>query len=95
MSHEDFFEANNRYEYPDCYIFQIGASLHIIITNHELVSDLFLTKNKYFDKHPFTGEFLKPLLGDSMFFARSGLKQSQQRKSLSSSFYKEKLVKYL
>jgi cytochrome P450 len=59
-----------------------------------MVNELYVSKNKYFDKHPRIGQVLHPLLGDSTLFSRNDETWSKKRKALSATFYKEKLVKY-
>ncbi len=66
-------------------------SVTLIVNRPEPAEDLFLTKNKYFDKHPRTAKFYSRLTGDSILFAKSDLLWQQKRKSLSAALYKEKL----
>jgi cytochrome P450 len=67
----------------------------IVLCSPETVNECFVTKNKYFDKHPKFRIMQKPLLGDSVLFSESTELWSKKRKSLSSAFYKEKLTKML
>ena len=65
----------------------------LILNSPDVMTDLFVTKNKYFDKHPSTGTIVSLVAGDSILFSKSTLKWSQKRKAISSSLYKEKLIK--
>ena len=53
-----------------------------------------MTKNKYFDKYPRTKNLLFELMGNSLLFENSNELWSKKRKSLSTSFYKDKLLGY-
>mmetsp|Transcript_30634 Transcript_30634/g.30110 ORF Transcript_30634/g.30110 Transcript_30634/m.30110 type:complete len:106 (-) Transcript_30634:1049-1366(-) len=68
---------------------------YLFFRDPDMLNELYVTKNKYFDKHPFVKEGLQPLMGDALFLSRGDLKWSQQRKTLGQSFYKDKLMKYL
>ncbi|CDW86900.1 cytochrome p450 [Stylonychia lemnae] len=70
----------------------IARQLCLIINRHEPLQDLFITKNKYFDKHPNTGQLVGKTLGDSTLFQKSNELWAKKRKSISSSLYKQKLV---
>jgi len=50
-----------------------------------------LTKNKYFDKHPWLASMLERMAGDSILFAPSDIMWQNKRKALSAALYKEKL----
>lgn len=63
----------------------------LIVNRPESAEEIFLTKNKYFDKHPQTAEIFKGVAGDSIVFAKSDMKWQQKRKALSAALYKEKL----
>ncbi|CDW76725.1 cytochrome p450 [Stylonychia lemnae] len=66
--------------------------LYLYINSHEPLQELFVTKNKYFDKHPSTSTFLKKTVGDSTLFMKSNELWAKKRRSLSASLYKQKLV---
>lgn len=63
----------------------------LAVARPSVVAELFLTKNKYFDKHPKTARELKRMTGDSILFEPSSLRWQQKRKALSSALYKDKL----
>jgi cytochrome P450 len=69
----------------------LGSKVALIVNRPEPCEELFLTKNKYFDKHPNSAEFLKRMIGNSILFAKSDIHWQQKRKSLSAALYKEKL----
>jgi len=58
----------------------------------KVLNDLYVSKNKYFDKFPLIKNILYPLMGDSILLAESSEFWSKKRKSLSQAFYKEKLI---
>ncbi len=68
-----------------------GTTVALVVNRPEPAEELFLTKNKYFDKHPRSAKFFKRLTGDSILFAKSDLLWQQKRKSLSAALYKDKL----
>ena len=88
MVHEDFKKQ------PGILMFFTGFEPTLFIKDVELLNELYVTKNKYFDKHPRIGMALKPMLGDSLLFMRNNETWSKKRKSVSMTFYKDKLVKY-
>eukprot|EP00350_Pseudokeronopsis_sp_OXSARD2_P001737 CAMPEP_0170543848 /NCGR_PEP_ID=MMETSP0211-20121228/2822_1 /TAXON_ID=311385 /ORGANISM="Pseudokeronopsis sp., Strain OXSARD2" /LENGTH=128 /DNA_ID=CAMNT_0010847341 /DNA_START=177 /DNA_END=563 /DNA_ORIENTATION=+ len=67
----------------------------LVIRDAEMIEELYINKNKFFDKHPRNQWFFYPLLYDSTVFARSNEMWSKKRKSLSAAFYKEKLGKMM
>ena len=57
------------------------------------MTDVYLTKNKYFDKDPVSQILFSSLLGESIVLAEGNDLWSRKRKVLSSAFYKDKLIK--
>ncbi len=57
----------------------------------EMLQEIYVTKNKYFDKHPYLKGIFFPLLGESTLFESSNQSWATKRKVLSTAFYKEKL----
>ncbi len=68
-----------------------GTYVAIYINNPEAAAEIFIDKNKYFDKHPRSGNISKRFFGDSILFAKSDMQWQQKRKALSAALYKEKL----
>jgi len=64
-------------------------------SDKELVNDLYMTKNKYFDKHPLIRNLAEPLLGDSILLQQNNEFWNAKRKTIASSMYKDKIVLYL
>jgi cytochrome P450 len=60
-----------------------------------MVNELYMSKNKYFDKHDLVKEVMKRLMGDSILLSRSTEEWSKKRKIMSPAFYKDKLSKML
>jgi cytochrome P450 len=63
------------------------------VNDLKVINDLYVTKNKYFDKHPLVQNLLKPLVGETILFVSSNEEWAKKRKSLSATFYKDKLQK--
>ena len=85
---QDIFFKDN---IPPIVATAFSTNIALIVNRPEAAEEIFLTKNKYFDKHPTTGEIFKRTAGDSIVFARSDLKWQMKRKALSAALYKEKL----
>lgn len=54
---------------------------------------MFFTKNKFFDKHHNTQKLFIGLMEKTILFEKTTERWAKKRKSLSSAFYKQKLVK--
>ena len=61
----------------------------------EYINELYVTKNKLYDKHPRHRNIMYDLFGDSLLFQRSTEEQLVKRKHVSSAFYKDRMVKML
>jgi cytochrome P450 len=90
MFEQDFPEGM-----PDVVMAFYGFEPTLWIQGTEILNDLYVTKNKYFDKHPLIQNLVEPLLGDSLLLEQSNDLWSQKRKHISAAFYKEKLISYL
>ena len=51
----------------------MGSTVALVVNRPEPCEDLFLTKNKYFDKHPNSADLFKRMLGNSILFAKSDI----------------------
>ena len=69
----------------------LGTTVVLMVNTPDVSEELYLTKNKYFDKHPKSASLFSRLTGDSILFAKSDIKWQQKRKSLSAALYKDKL----
>jgi cytochrome P450 len=68
-------------------------SMPIICFNDpELLNEVYVTKNKYYDKDPFMAELSREFVGKSTVFAQSNEEWADKRKIISSAFYKDKLI---
>ena len=72
-----------------------GSSIVFLINSPDLLQDVYVTKNFYFDKHPAMQKITNKLWGNSTVVERSTELWVKKRKSLSSAFYKEKLIKMI
>ena len=89
---ESVFKDN----FPKMFIdFKFPQLPTIIVNDPECVNELYVTKNKYFDKDDKTKTVMSRLLGDSIVFSKSDELWAKKRKSLSVAFYKDKLVAML
>mmetsp|Transcript_30466 Transcript_30466/g.29846 ORF Transcript_30466/g.29846 Transcript_30466/m.29846 type:complete len:91 (+) Transcript_30466:294-566(+) len=57
-----------------------------------MINELYVTKNKYFDKHPKLYNVLKVLAGENIVLIPTNELYLEKRKHLSIAFYKEKMV---
>ncbi len=65
---------------------------NLFIRDPELLNELYITKNKYFDKYDLIRNLFYPLMGDSILLSDSSEVWGKKRKTLSTAFYKEKLL---
>ena len=65
----------------------------MVLNSAQGLTELYVTKNKFFDKDPISKLLFGSLFGDSIVLALSDETWSKKRKVLSSAFYKEKLIK--
>jgi hypothetical protein len=56
---------------------------HLFVASPELLEEIYVTKNKYFDKEPGLAMVMGPLLGNSTLVQVSNEEWSQKRKSVS------------
>jgi cytochrome P450 len=94
MHLNDFVEevyCKGKKEVPPIVGVVMGTNVGLFVNTPEPCEELFVTKNKYFDKHPRSFKMGKRLFGDSILFAKSDLLWQQKRKVLSAALYKEKL----
>eukprot|EP00347_Sterkiella_histriomuscorum_P009756 403340009 len=83
----DYFGA----KLPKCFIDFRTTNGTIVINCPNMVQELYTSKNKYFDRHyreKIVGELV---IGDSILFAKSTIRWAENRKHISSIFYKERL----
>ena len=63
----------------------------LVVRDVKVVEAMYSTKNKYFDKHPFTKDLACCLTGDSILFSETTEDWKKSRKAISPAFYKGKL----
>jgi cytochrome P450 len=64
----------------------------LVVTDPHYVDDLYVSKNKFFDKADKERRVYFQYFGDSIFHQRSNEKWSENRKHLSAAFYKDKML---
>lgn len=67
----------------------------VAIGDPEIVNELYVTKNKYFDKTEKHRRMVSNMFGNSLILQRSNENWSTKRKHLSVAFYKEKMAPML
>jgi hypothetical protein len=67
------YYKDNKEKVPPIVGIVFGTSVTLIVNRPEPAEELFLTKNKYFDKHPRSAKLFSRLTGDSILFAKSDL----------------------
>ena len=72
-----------------------GPAPTIVVNDPEVVNELYVTKNKYVDKHEKFHNILKGFFGNSILFSPSTEQWAIRRKHLSAAFYKDKLSNML
>ena len=65
----------------------------LVFNTAKHLTDVYVNKNKLFDKDPLSRIQFGSLFGDSIVLAASDEIWSKKRKILSSAFYKEKLIR--
>ena len=65
--------------------------LNLIISDPEMVEDLFTTKNKLIDKSGDIDRQAKPLLGDTFLFSKTDQNWKLKRQSCAHAFYKDRM----
>lgn len=88
-----------RYKYSDkppkiMCDFRIPVGM-IVFTDPEYVNELYVTKNKYFDKGGRMKNQMYDLFGESILLDSSNDWHSQKRKHMGAAFYKDKMIRLL
>ena len=77
-------------------IFKLSPStVSLIVSDPEMVQDLFTSKNAIFDKNGTVEAIFGNLLGHSFLFSKADEKWKAKRKACAHAFYKDKLVRLL
>ena len=66
----------------------------VIIRDPNILHELYVTKNKYFDKFERSKRILRTLMGSTLLFENSNELWAKKRKTVTQALYKEKLIKY-
>lgn len=62
------------------------------VCSPDVLEEIYITKNKSFDKDPGIAFVMSPLLGTSTLVSVSNEKWAHKRKAVSSAFYKSRLL---
>ena len=63
------------------------------LSDPSMLQEIFVEKNKFFDKSHLSHRLMKPLVGDGILFAPTNENWNIRRKTITAAFYKEKLLK--
>mmetsp|Transcript_9545 Transcript_9545/g.9149 ORF Transcript_9545/g.9149 Transcript_9545/m.9149 type:complete len:179 (+) Transcript_9545:28-564(+) len=80
---------------PKVYGVVILGLVSIRIRDPVMLEELYVSKNKFYDKHFFDKQLFYPSIHDSILFSKSDELWAKKRKILSAAFYKEKLAKMM
>ena len=69
---EDYYFKGKRETAPIVGLV-FGTNVTLCINSPEICQDLYFTKNRYFDKHPYDARLYSRMLGDSILFAKSDI----------------------
>lgn len=64
------YDGNGR-EMPEINGVVFGNKVCLMVNSAKVLQELFIQKNKYYDKHPSTERILKRVIGDSILFQKS------------------------
>jgi cytochrome P450 len=73
----------------------VAVSPILVISDPDIIEELYVTKNKFFDKNIRLENQFKCLFGAGTVFSKSNELQAEKRKHLSVAFYRERMVKML
>ena len=72
-----------------------GHGMNLFVMSAELLEDIYIHKNNFYDKSPLSQMMFAPYLGESTLLIASNDVWRNKRKAMSSAFYKSKLEKIL
>jgi cytochrome P450 len=94
MIRQDFDHTKEQKDVPDMFSVALGPNIVLWIASPDLLNDLYLSRNRYFDKHMDIKRLAEPLMGNSLLFIENNEMWNMHRKAMSASLYKDKLIKY-
>jgi hypothetical protein len=62
------------------------------VSDPHCINDLYITKNKFFDKYGRSQTAYYQLFGDSTLHSKSTALWAEKRKKVSAAFYKDKMI---
>jgi cytochrome P450 len=89
MLKDTFGDANP----PDVVVLMAQSQPMVVLNHPACLTDIYVTKNKYFDKDPLGRIIFGSFIGESIVLAASDEKWAKKRKVLSSAFFKDKLLR--
>lgn len=87
------FENSFNHEIPLIFIDPRVGRPNLIVSDPNIIQELFLSKNKFTDKDPMVSQLFSMLMKESTVFSPSNELWATKRKKISSAFYKDKLIK--
>ena len=67
----------------------LGGKTTLLISDPDMVQDIFTTQNKIVDKTGSFANIFKDALGDSIFFGKGGATWKAKRQACAHAFYKD------
>lgn len=78
---------------PELVGIMMQSQAVLVLNTPQPFTDLYVQKNRYFEKDPIGRIVFKPFFGESLVFVDGDESWSHKRKTMSAAFYKEKLIK--
>lgn len=78
---------------PDIIVAMMMQQPTLILNSSKFLTELYVTKNRFFEKDPFSAIQFGSLFGKSIVLSPSDEMWAKKRKVLGSAFYKDKLLK--
>ncbi|CDW76273.1 cytochrome p450 [Stylonychia lemnae] len=87
----NYFESIGQ-DVPPVFIDFLSAEGQIVVSDPDMLQELFVTKGKFVDKYSRLKVAMHKLTGESIIFEATTEEQAMKRKRLSSAFYKDKMT---
>ena len=73
-------------------IMNFGTNITLYVADPDVLQDLYVTKNSFFDKTGHLAKVWKGILGHSFLFSRADAVWKAKRKACAHAFYKERMI---
>ncbi|CDW83922.1 cytochrome p450 [Stylonychia lemnae] len=92
--YKGYFESQGK-EIPSIFVDFLAAGGQLVVSDPDILQELFVTKSKFVDKQHRARTIMEKLIGRSILLEKSTEEQSMKRKRLSAAFYKDKMTQIL